>query len=477
VASASSLLLDETTSPNRSNASPAGKTPRKQRSFHHPRIPLPTLPTLRHASSYNNSTSNTDTPGLPKATSTTANSPQQTRRRLFSGPGGRRASISKSSSTPPASADDDLRSLFSLNLSIDGGDSASRESAAATARGKPVIVSFANMGNQLPLVTDNACISPTWEEMGMGNTSKRYSHVDYVPQHIMSPADMLKLEQQFTGESSKSEREQGMRPEQGDSELQGRKPKLDIEPGDFGLSFISGGRSRSIRSRTDSLLSNMSAFGSGENRGGDEMSIRGLVGVAQTFGTPVKRPSTANDSRSVLWGASPVKSNVSPSSTRPSTALPLLASPPTSLVSLASDTATGLPPPPRPRVSREKQHESSKRSSVAPLQPLSPPPRRRPTKPVVSQEGEESSIPSPQSSRPPSAFGQKAFGRRSIAKKPSFLDIEDEWDPDTVSLADMSISSFAASYSIEERESSFLDLDRGTSFDTVRSFDDDIRRF
>ncbi|KAI0697564.1 hypothetical protein BC835DRAFT_754457 [Cytidiella melzeri] len=489
VASGSSLLSDEAVSPISSNASPIGKAPRKQRSFHHPRIPLPPLPALRHAGhSYNSVTA--DTTSAKQPIPSNVQPPSQTRRRLFSGSSGRRTSLSKSSSTPPATADDDMRSLSSL--SIDGGDSNSRDFGMSAGRIKPIMMSFANMGNQLSLVTDNACIAPAWEELSMGSTTgKRMSHVDYTAQHIMSPAEMLKLEQQFNGKPT-SENEVQVEEERGHAAveqvaMESRTPKLDIDPGDFGLAFIGGGRSKSMRSRTNSLLSDVSAFGPEERKGGgDEVRLRGLVGVAQTFGTPTKRPSTAiGSTKNLGWGASPVRSKVgSPTTARPSTAQASLTSPPTSPISLSPVTdmaGTGLPPPPRPRVSREKSSEvAGNRTSVAPLQPLSPPPRRRPTlKSVTILDDEGASSSSSHTSRPPSAFGQKVSHRRSLARKPSFLDIDDEWDApnDTVSLADIPIAINTAAHPIDDQECSFLDLDRGASFDTVRSYDDDIGGF
>ena len=60
-------------------------------------------------------------------------------------------------------------------------------------------------------------------------------------------------------------------------------------------------------------------------------------------------------------------------------------------------------------------------------------------------------------------------------RKPSFLEIEDDYDaemdPETITLADMRDTRVAVAEPIE-MESSFLDLDRGDSFDTVRSFED-----
>ncbi|KAI0752210.1 hypothetical protein BC629DRAFT_1555982 [Irpex lacteus] len=414
------------------------------------------------------------------------------RRRLFSGSSGRRTSISKSSSTPPSTADDDLRSLSSL--SIDGVESISKDIGM---RSKPVMLSFSNMGNQLSLVTENACVSPAWEEMSSTPAnSKRVSHGEHiVQQHIMSPAEMLKLEQQFNnGEWEQDDREDTQSELTSERGGEGRTPKLDIEPGDFGMAFIGGGRAKSMRSRTDSLLSNMSAFGPEErtgngSSGADDLGLRGLVGVAQTFGTPTKRPATAEATRNAGWGMSPGRSTTySPPSTRPSTAQPSFASPPVSPVtatSVSEMTSGGLPPPPRPRLQRERQADATaNRTSAIPYQALSPPPRRRPTlQSIASRDGDGAGSSSIRSSRPPSAFGQKAFNRRSLAKKPSFLEIEDEWDVanDAVSLAEMSVNSYATSAyhtAIDhEQESSFLDLDRGTSFDTIRSFDEDGRGF
>ncbi|KAI0094318.1 hypothetical protein BDY19DRAFT_13940 [Irpex rosettiformis] len=474
--------------------SPMGKAPRKQRSFHHPRIPLPPLPSLRSSS---HTPSNTPTDAYsPRQSSSSTTQPPFTRRRLFSGSSGRRISISKSSSTTTATVDDDLRSLS--NLSIDNIDPAPKDIGM---RSKPVMMSFSNMGNQLSLVTDNACISPMWEEMSAAPSNpKRVSHGDYMMQHIMSPAEMLKLEQQFNGErvSQKEEDIESLMTSERGGEC--RTPKLDIEPGDFGMTFIGGGRSKSTRPRTNSILSNMSAFGPEERTsnigGGDELALRGLVGVAQTFGTPTKRPATATEvTRNAGWGmSSPGRSKTyGPQSARPSTAQPSFPSPPVSPMSSSSVsgvTSSGLPPPPRPRISRENQADVSavQRTSTIPYQALSPPPRRRPTlQSIASRDGEGTSSSSIRSSRPPSAFGQKAFNRRSLAKKPSFLDIDDECDTtnDTISLADMSVKSFAttayhtaADYAEDhDLDSSFLDLDRGTSFDTVRSFDEDIQGF
>lgn len=74
-------------------------------------------------------------------------------------------------------------------------------------------------------------------------------------------------------------------------------------------------------------------------------------------------------------------------------------------------------------------------------------------------------------SRPPSAYDrQKTLQRRSIMKKPSFLDIEDDFDLNVETGSDEDEP--ATSPESPTMESSFLDMDRGkNSFDTVRSCD------
>ena len=63
-------------------------------------------------------------------------------------------------------------------------------------------------------------------------------------------------------------------------------------------------------------------------------------------------------------------------------------------------------------------------------------------------------------------------------KKPSFLEIEDDDDDDgsdeVANLVDRSLEPLTASPIME---SSFLDLDRGSSFDSFRSDDDAIGVF
>ncbi|THH33126.1 hypothetical protein EUX98_g1071 [Antrodiella citrinella] len=117
----------------------------------------------------------------------------------------------------------------------------------------------------------------------------------------------------------------------------------------------------------------------------------------------------------------------------------------------------------------------TKRMSVIPVNPLPPPPRRKnsETNTIASTVPAKSSTSRERPgllSRPPGSFDpQKIMQRRSIMKKPSFLEIDDEMSNDEMeNLVDVSLEQIAAS---PPMESSFLDLDR-SSFDSWRSDDD-----
>ena len=475
-----------------SHPSPNGKVPRKQRSFHHPRLPLPSLTPLRHPSSPPGSSHSHMEQTAPKNPPQNPIVPQYTRRRLFSGSSGR-SSAGKTSNSPPPTADDDIRSLLSLE-SKESSMTYPREHTPQKARCKATMVSFANMGNQLSLVTENACIAPAWDEIGSYHTptANRGSTSDYVPQHIMSPADMLRLEEALANEDIQREEREAERD---------YKPRLELDPGEFGMSFVGNGR-RSTRSRTNSTLSSQSsasaatlAFGDGE-RLVDDSSARGTY--PRTAMTPSRRPATADmyakpvETKSPDRIASTARVGKAPSlSTRPSTAQPTLRlSPPPSPTTYKSSPEllpTSLPPPPRPRPNRERDREQTsspteqddtifRRMSAAPFNPLSPPPRRRPAKPVTIHDDRDEDGFSMRSSRPPSAFNaQKLSNRRSVMKKPSFLDFEDEIDHDEDDLTDATMEMQS---SPTEMESSFLDLDRGKdSFDTIRSSGDNAHAF
>ncbi|KAI0375153.1 hypothetical protein BV20DRAFT_933430 [Pilatotrama ljubarskyi] len=525
---ASSLSHDDAST--HSHAS--GKAARKQRSFHAARVPLPPLPGLRYGggSSAHPSASSETLPAPsspvvePRRSSVTS-----PRKRLFSGSSARRSTSSHGPTSPSASAEDDGRSVFSLESDSRPGTS----SAAAD----HITLSFGTAGGPLSLMTRNACISPQslWDDAGSsghggggGAESKRTSQSEYVPQYIMSPAEQLKLAEKLADEEAAAAARPEPEPEQE------RRPKLDLQPGDFGLAFRAGknqnasqnhsqsqsqspnrsganARQDVQRARSASVLSHAStgtlAFGSGGgagemngsgsrvSRGASVLSAKSAASGRQ--GHPSARPALSATSppprklslvegmRGPARSASVLARSMNkppPISVRPSTAQASLTPPTSPSATFGASThspempSTSLPPPPRRRPSRHDLQEIesvNKRMSVVPINPLSPPPMRpRPRR----QQSNDTGV-SDMTSRPPSAFDrQKVLQRRSLMKKPSFLNISDE---DDGSAENDGAGSGSGSGSGEDApppspespamESSFLDMDRKDSFDTVRS--------
>ncbi|KAI0082106.1 hypothetical protein K474DRAFT_1671261 [Panus rudis PR-1116 ss-1] len=467
--------------------SPTSKTPKKQRSFHNTRIGLPPLPSLRHANA-----SSTQLPQSGEQKKEPSRTPQP-RKRLFSGSGMRRSTSSHSQ--PPSSPlmEDDIRSVLSV-------DSVSEKQKRRKAQ--PIIMSFSHSGNQMALLTENACISPSWYEEippQAATMSRRESKNDYAPEHILSPEAMEELEKELNAEAAKRSIE---REDPGD-----RKPPftpmLPLVAKDLGLPSPSRKAPPTTKpplSRKESTASSSSGktSRSTETFGAGSFFPPSSPTLPSSSSSIVSRPSIRYDdapgSPQIHTRSSSAlsKQTIRPQvPARPSTAQPDSPSAvtPTSPTSSESERPLGLRPPPRPR--QDSNPLSYKRVSIAPpIHPLSPPPRRKAGKAVVvadesdrrSQHSSRSS-----SSRPPSVFDtQKVLQRRSIMKKPSFLEIEDDEEDDVVDDEEededderqREDEGESESDSEEHQkppvspimESSFLDLDRGKdSFDTIRS--------
>lgn len=147
------------------------KTVRKQRSFHQTRIPLPNIPPLRHSNS-----TNEPTPTPDSKRGSTSGPPTPGRKRLFSASSMRRTS---------SSHDDDTRSIFSLRS--EGHTHAPKLAPPPVTVPAPQPPSF-------------------WDEC----VSTPKTVLDYTPQKIMSPADMLKLEEKLEEETDRTQRKRGM---------------------------------------------------------------------------------------------------------------------------------------------------------------------------------------------------------------------------------------------------------------------------
>lgn len=448
------------------NMSSGTKPPRKQHSFHHARLPLPPLPALRHA------TSDVAPPGSPvcppieqRKSSGSMHTPA--RKRLF--PGGSSSRRSTSSHGQGAmSGDEDNRSLYSVDEQL-------------RAAGQKIVMSFGSFTNPLSLLTNNSSVPGSYlpDATGTGSTTSlppepqtptgadsswRASQAEYIPKQIMSPAEMLKLEQQLAREAADREDHGG--------EAGGRRGQATEaqEP-------VSAGK----RQASSIVSPATSAFGYDDPV--HRRDSKTPVSSPQLKPAALSSPSMRVPSRLPFRSHSThVQLPRKPSLTiRPSTAT-LAQQSPVASVEASSESpqqATwSLPPPPRARPSPSgpvKKGGNEKRISTAPLQPLSPPPARLRER-VSSLQGSSSQVPvkvmhRPAQStvtRPPSAFDQKAMQRKSLMKKPSFLDIEDEADVTSDSLMDVNLDALDS----PAMDSSFLDMERGKdSFDTVRSSD------
>ncbi|KAJ7596626.1 hypothetical protein C8J56DRAFT_816458 [Mycena floridula] len=313
------------------------KTIHKQRSFHHPRIPLPSIP-LPHRHHSTASASKDDTESRRGSTS------GSTRKRLFS------TSSARPSTSNGASMEDDARSILSL-ATADNHGSLSKTLSLSTAS-----------------VSANNFQSSFWDETP---SSPGPSVSEWTPQRIMSPAEMAKVEARVN-ETEKMYRKRG-------------------------LSVVSSPTSITSDEDSFSLYSPQHAL-----------------------------PSRSN---SVLSKSPSFFQRTSHSSSTP----PLSSSTHSSLP-IDSPRLISLAPPPRSWT----RPSSSSNSEAAGFLPLTPPPRKP--------------------RRKPSAETVSRDKRRSIMRKPSFLDIGDDKDTDEENIAPVV-------------GGSFLDLAR-ESFDTLRSTDD-----
>ena len=343
-----------------------GKVPRKRRSFHHPRLPMPPIPLpLRHASSYNSSMSSptTDTSSVTLEQGRgNASSSSGVRKRLFS-------SNRKPSTSQCFPSEDDTQSIFSVR--------SEQETSTGASFFRPWISARASSQSSF------------WEE-GASDAATSFIHAEYTPQHIMSPAEIAEVE-----------------------------------------ASVENTPSLYTRQRVFSLLSATSDADHNDTPSGLSPPPPLRLKVKQSNRSTQNKSTTAKS-------LAPPRHDYRPSPTH-RVIPPLLVSSdeddePMYRPSSSPPSMTSLPPPPRPR--QRGTLVSQPDSSVNSL-PLPPPARKGLMRSNTSVE--------------------KMIHRRSIMRKPSFLEIDDDTDKDTdVEMTGASVSG------------SFLDLAR-ESFDTVRS--------
>ncbi|KAL1748982.1 hypothetical protein HDZ31DRAFT_28642 [Schizophyllum fasciatum] len=353
----------------------AEKQPRKQRSFHHPRTPVSSP-----------QSTNVSLPGTPEASTADhrRSGPSSTRKRLFSGSSMRRPSTSQG-----PEAEEDVRSVFSLPI------------AAEHVQRAPLSLS---------------AFQPTssfWDE-GTSEpprpTSPPSTQKEYTPQHIMSPADMLRVE-----------------------------ASMALEEEADGPSYVRQ-RGNSIRSASTCLSDE-----TGEDDHGS--FAHGLTAMPSRSTSMISRKSTGSV----------------PQISRPSTATTSSAA---SFRQRSEEqlflSPQALPPPPR-------RHRPSTRQGPPAIPAPDPPPPETEAEASEAQDGFSPLSPPPRKGLTAKKSMERVTQRRSIMRKPSFLsfDVEDEEPSDGELETDSIDHIFEGGGNMQD---SFLDLAR-ESFDSTRSDD------
>jgi hypothetical protein len=381
------------------------KAVKKQRSFHHTRIPMPPFPvSLKQASSSNSiSMSGRDVLSVPEECRPSPQasqksplgspvlSPTSVRKRLFSG-----TSLRRSTSSQTPEPDDDTPSIFSLPSTI----------STLTRPHTAIPIRQSSVSNKPEL-------SSFWDDEIPGNPGAGSESRDLGPQQILSPAEILKFENMVRDGGN----------------LNGfvREHDNPITP-----PATSRHSARTAHEQTTSVRLS---------------SPPSATRKFNTLGTASGRFLTQDRQR--IHSNSQQGKGGDVTNGRPQTAISSLGGQSVRSMSIQSlNTLHGLPPPPRLRsrpltssgpspgiIDNVPSLPPGDRSSVVALAPLSPPPvRSSATRRVLD---------------PPSVAPSL---RPGISRTPSFLDMRDDMDRELP----------------PPPEDSFLDMGK-VSLDTVRS--------
>jgi hypothetical protein len=438
---------------------------KKQRSFHHTRVPVPPLPHLRHANSF--------TPSEASALQLTE-SPKDKRESTASLPKRRflPGSIRRGSSSQMAAFtfDDDTGSIIIPPSELDRFDKSSPP-RPSNPFGSPGVESM-----MLPATSafyDDLTGSPTPASGSHFPQPTEVQSQDTGPQHILSAAQLLKLEEMLENDDPEVSTNPSNRTSP--AELSSPKDPSPVDPPPF-EEFGFGSRAlRKKNSWTDSIVSSSTVFSSAFS---DKAVLLDKVETGSTLSFfdqqqhPGYRPRTTSGSLTPLDSGFTIKRSHSafPSSSQSAASMGIESTfgiEPNQLLG-------GLTPPPRPRpktASPKITKSLSNRESMAHIQPLSPPPLRRNTTSTTASSRSTSTRSSPISSpkSPPPAFKDPPM--RGIMKKPSFLEIDDDVEADTgAARVQFMTGDHQRNISISSIDDSFLDLGReNNSFDTVRT--------
>ena len=444
---------------------------KKQRSFHHPRVPVPPLPSLRHATSFTPSetpvSQSMDSPKdkeKDRQKEKRESAASLSKRRFLPG------SIRRGSTSHAATFtfDDDTGSLIIPPSELDRLDESSPP-RFTNPFGSPGAESM-----MLPATStfyDDLTSSPT--TISHFPQSVDAQSQDAGPQQILSTAQLLKLEEML--ENDESEVSTSPSDHTGPSELGSPLPANPPPFEEFGFGNYSPPKKNSW---TDSIVSTSTVFSSTLS---DKIVFSDKVETGSTLSFfdqqqhPGYRPRTGSGNLTHMDSNFSIKRS-------PST----FVSSSQSAISMGIESTFGIepnqplggltpPPRPRPRFTTNLKNTtgSGDRGSVVHIQPLSPPPLRRNLTSVSASSRSTSSRSSPLSSpkSPPPVFKNDP-PIKGIMKKPSFLDIYDDSEADARVRVQVVIGGdiHQRSTSVSSIDDSFLDLGReNSSFDTIRT--------
>jgi hypothetical protein len=450
---------------------------KKQRSFHHHRVPVPPLPYIRHAPSFTPSEGSASQPSespkhkeREKQKEKRESAASLSKRRFLPG------SIRRGSSSQMATFtfDDDTGSIVIPPSEHDRYDK-NLPPRFSNLFGSPGVTSM-----MLPATSafyDDLASSPT-AGSHFPHSITEVQPQDPGPQQILSSAQLLRLEEML--ENDDSDVSTDLSNYTSPTELSSPKDQSPVDSPPFEeFGFGSGYRSpKKKNSWTDSITSSSTIFSStlsDKNIFPDRVETGSTLSFFDQQQHPGYRPRTTSGSLPPLDSSFSTKRSHS-----------AFASSSQSIISMGIESTFGivpnpplggLTPSPRPRpkisTSSTSMNSAGCRESMIRIQPLSPPPLRRNTTSTSassrSTSTRSSPIPSPKS--PPSAFKNDP-PTRGIMKKPSFLEIEDDPEADAETGVRVIVGGdiHQRSTSISSIDDSFLDLGReNNSFDTIRT--------
>lgn len=458
------------------NTSESPKLLKKQRSFHHPRVPVPPLPYLRHATSFTPSeVSISQSVDLSKDKERERQKGDEKRESTTSPPKRRflPGSIRRGSASHAATFtfDDDTGSLIIPPSELDKFDQSSPP-RFINPFGSPGVESM-----MLPATStfyDDLAGSPTTGSHFPQSIEVQPSESG--PQQILSAAQLLKLEELL--ESDEPEASPGSSSRTSPTEPCSPKDTTPAVPPAFEEFGFGYGIPRKD-SWTDSIISTSTVF---SNTLSDKVIFADKVETGSTLSffdqqqNSGYRPRTTSGNFASLESNFPAKRSHS-----------ALSSSLQSTISMGIESTFGIepnqplgglaPPPrrrPRAAPSPKNMTSSGNRGSVIHIQPLSPPPLRRnprSTSASTRSTSSRSSSSTKEAVSPPTAFKNDP-PVKGIMKKPSFLEIDDDIEADARLRIQVMIGGdiHQRNASISSVDDSFLDLGReNSSFDTIRT--------